>query len=56
MSLTNIRQTYKFRFYRSERNRFLIKQIDISGIVWNHLLALQRRYYRLSGKHISFSR
>ena len=30
--------------------------IDIAGIIWNHSLALSKRYYRLYGKGISFNR
>ena len=47
-----IRRTYKYRLYTSKRNRHLHQQIDVAGIIWNHALALQRRYYRLTGKYI----
>ncbi|MEL6528309.1 MAG: RNA-guided endonuclease TnpB family protein, partial [Chloroflexota bacterium] len=30
--------------------------IDISGIIWNRCLALQKRYYRRFGKYVSQSR
>lgn len=30
--------------------------INIAGMIWNHITALQNRYYRLFGKHISESR
>ena len=51
-----IRQTFKYRLYRAtqsrtywvgKRNRHLLNQIDIAGLVWNHALALQRRYYKV---------
>jgi len=48
-----IRKTFKYRFYNNRRNKALAQQIDIAGIIWNHILALQRRYYRLTGKYIS---
>ena len=35
------------------RNRRLHRVIDIAGIIWNHALALQRRYHRLTGRYIS---
>ena len=38
--------------YNSKRNKHLVNQIDIAGIIWNHMIALQRRYYRLTGKYI----
>jgi putative transposase len=46
-------KTYKFKLYKAKRNRFLNQQIDIAGIIWNHEIALHRRYYRLTGKHLN---
>ena len=37
-------RTYKFNLYVSDRNKYLGKQIDIAASVWNHTVALQRRY------------
>ena len=48
-----VRRTYKYRLYTSKRNRHLHQQIDVSGIIWNHALAIQKRYYRLTGKSIN---
>lgn len=48
-----VRRTYKYRLYSSKRDKHLHQQIDVSGIIWNHALAVQRRYYRLTGKYIS---
>ena len=51
---TGVRKTYKFRLYRNDkRDRHLHHQISIAGSIWNHALALQRRYYRVYGKPIS---
>lgn len=33
-----------------------MNRIDVAGIIWNHTSALQRRYYRLTGKYIAQSR
>lgn len=55
-SIVEVRKTYKYRLYRSKRDFRLHDAINISGIIWNHLTALQKRYYRLSGKHISEKR
>ena len=30
----------------------MVQQIDIAGIIWNHITALQRRYYRMYGGYI----
>ncbi len=46
-------RTYKFKLYRSKKNRYLHQQIDIAGLVYNHCIALHRRYYRLTGKSLS---
>ena len=53
----DVRRTYKFRAYRNaKRDGHLHQQINVAGLIWNHALALQRRYYRLTGKYISLSR
>jgi putative transposase len=49
----NIFRTYKFKLYRSKKNQRLHQQIDIAGLVYNHCIALHRRYYRLTGKRLS---
>ena len=46
-------RTYKFKLYRSKKNKHLLQQIDISGIIWNHSIALHKRYYRLTGKSLN---
>ena len=46
-------KTYKFKLYRAKKNKHLHQQIDIAGLVYNHCIALHRRYYRLFGKHLS---
>ena len=47
-----IRRTFKYRLYTSKRNKSLHQQIDVAGIIWNHALAVQKRYYRLTGKYV----
>ena len=46
-------KTYKFRLYSNHGNRELHKTIDGHAHVWNHCVALQRRYYAIYGKYIS---
>lgn len=46
-------KTYKFKLYRSKKNKHLHQQIDIAGMIWNHSIALHRRYYRLTGKGLN---
>lgn len=47
----SIRKTLKFRLYGNRRNKHLHQTIDCAGIAWNHITALQRRYYRLTGRY-----
>lgn len=46
-------KTYKFKLYRSKKNKYLHQQIDIAGLIYNHCIALHRRYYRLTGKSLN---
>ncbi len=49
-------KTLKYRLYRSKQNKHLVRQIESAASVWNHSVALSRRYYRLYGKHLSVNR
>jgi putative transposase len=52
-----IRKTYKYRLYRCDRkDRALRNMIFVASTIWNHFIALQRRYYRLTGKYIPLDR
>ena len=46
-------KTYKFKLYSNHNNRELHKTIEGHAHVWNHCIALQRRYYALYGKYIN---
>ena len=46
-------KTYKFKMYSNHGNGELHKMIDGHADVWNHCVALQRRYYAIYGKYIS---
>ena len=46
-------KTYKFKMYSNHGNVELHKTIDGHADVWNHCVALQRRYYAIYGKYIS---
>lgn len=45
--------SYKYNIYHSKKTKYLEKMLRECCFVWNHALALQRRYYRLFGKYIS---
>lgn len=44
---------YKYKLYQTKRTRHLDAMLREASFVWNHALALQKRYYRLYGKYIS---
>jgi len=46
-------RTFVFKAYASKRNRKLHRQIDIAASIWNHCIALHRRYYRRYDKHLN---
>ena len=48
--------TYKYKLYKSKRNRFIDGLLSEACFVWNHCLALQRRYYSLYGKYVNSNR
>ena len=45
-------KTYKFKLYRSKRNKKLHRQINIAGSIYNHCIALHRRYYIIFKKSL----
>ncbi len=46
-------KTLKFKLYQHKRNRFLKRSINIAGVIYNHVIALHKRYYRMWGKHLN---
>lgn len=46
-------KTLRFKFYKHKRNRFLKRTINAAGVIYNHCVALHKRYYRMWGKHLS---
>ena len=49
-------KTYVFKLYHAKRNRRLHQTLNIAGCIWNHLIALHRRYYRRYQKSLDVSR
>jgi putative transposase len=45
--------TLKFKLYQHKRNQYLKQSINAAGVIYNHCIALHRRYYRRYGKHLS---
>lgn len=48
--------SYKYKLYRTDKTKHLDKMLREAAFVWNHALALQKRYYRLFGKYIDTNR
>ena len=48
-----MRKTYKIRLYRDQNNRHLHRTINLSARAYNHAIALHKRYYKLTGKHLN---
>lgn len=46
-------KTYKFKLYQQKKNRLLHQQINIAGLIYNHCIALHRKYYSLTGKSLN---
>ncbi|MBR0249516.1 MAG: transposase [Synergistaceae bacterium] len=46
-------KTFCFKLYHSDHNKALMRQINIAGLIFNHCIALHKRYYRLFGKYIN---
>ncbi len=46
-------KTYQFKLYQHKRNKHLHRAINASGNIYNHCIALHKRYYRLFKKHLN---
>ena len=51
-----MRRTLKYRLFRSKHDRHLTRRIEYASEIWNHFVALCRRYYRLYGKYPGYYR
>jgi putative transposase len=45
--------TYKYKLYKTKRLKHLHRTINIAGIIYNHCIALHKRYYKLYGKSLN---
>lgn len=46
-------RTYKYKLYNSKKLKHIHKTINISGIIYNHCIALHKRYFKLYKKHLN---
>ena len=49
-------KTYKFKLYQHKRNKHLHRSINAAGNIYNHCIALHKRYYSMFGKHLNKNR
>jgi len=45
-------KTFCFKLYKSERNEKLHRKINSFGLLYNHCIALHKRYYKIFGKYL----
>ena len=45
--------TYQFKLYHRNQNVYLDRLINIAASIWNHCIALHRRYYKMYHKTLS---
>ena len=46
-------KTYKFKLYQHKRNKHLHRTINAASSIYNHCIALHKRYYSMFGKHLN---
>src|SRR4028118_2197243 len=46
-------KTLKLKLYNHQRNRYLKRSINAAEVIYNHWIALHRRYYRMYGNHLN---
>ena len=46
-------KTFCFKIYNSKKNRYLHNQISLAGEIYNHCIALHKRYYRMYKKSLN---
>lgn len=45
-------QAFKFKLYKSKKNKHINKKLSIAAHVYNHCIALHKRYYRIYKLHL----
>src|SRR5438105_2793449 len=49
-----MRRAFTFQLYHSKRLRHLHARIDLAAQIYNHLIAVQKRYYRRYGGYVGY--
>lgn len=47
-----MRQAFRFKLMASPRLKYLHRTVGMAGVIWNHAIALHKRYYRRFGVHL----
>ena len=45
--------SYKYKLYTNKNTKYFDSMLSEACYVWNHALALQKKYYKLYGKYVS---
>lgn len=45
-------KTFYLKLYKAKQSEKVHKQIDSFGLIYNHCIALHKRYYKLFGKYL----
>lgn len=45
--------TYKYKLYKTKKSKNIDNLLNISGNIYNHCIALHKRYYRMFKKHLN---
>lgn len=48
--------TYEYNIYKSNNSKYIDLILAECCFVWNHALAIQKRYYRIFGKYIGYAK
>lgn len=48
--------SYKYKLYRNKNTKYIDSMLREACFVWNHTLALQKRYYKVFGKYVDKNR
>ena len=49
-------KTIKQKLYRTKRVKYLEKHLNVAAYIYNHCIALYKRYYKIYGKYINKAR
>ncbi len=46
-------KTFKFKLYQHQRNKYLHQTVNAASSIYNHCIALHKRYYAMFGQHLN---